>query len=406
MVTTGDGQAPTTDTLQEDRRSRRAQLPKPYPDPEAWNANLKAGLASDLRRKENYEKFQQAKRSIDVDYLPIRMDVENVSRCNFRCTMCQVSDWGPTYQRAGDMSVDEFKALVDEQYGLIEIKLQGMGEPLLGRDTYFEMIRYARDKHIWVRSTNNGSLLHFKDNYKRLIDSGINEVQISIDGATKETFESIRRGSKFELVMSNCKLINNYCNERRLLRTRMWTVLQQGNVAEILDFVTLAHELGFRRHTFALSLSEWGKDRWAQHNRGVTVESTVTPEMAQTAIDIGKGLGVEVTFWDIASRYSTNRPDTICGWPFERSYVSSDMRIVPCCMIADPDALELGDATKFTEVWNSDTYREFRRAHLEGRIPQVCRGCYKNGEGGEQPAGEPVLVDISPGSRTGRDLAA
>jgi len=64
----------------------------------------------------------------DVDYLPVRIDVENVSRCNFHCTMCQVSDW-PHQQRAADMSVDDFKTLLDEQYGVVEIKLQGMGEP-------------------------------------------------------------------------------------------------------------------------------------------------------------------------------------------------------------------------------------------------------------------------------------
>jgi hypothetical protein len=28
-----------------------------------------------------------------VDYYPIKLDIENVSRCNFRCTMCAVSDW-------------------------------------------------------------------------------------------------------------------------------------------------------------------------------------------------------------------------------------------------------------------------------------------------------------------------
>jgi pyrroloquinoline quinone biosynthesis protein E len=75
--------------------------------------------------------------------------------------MCQVSDW-PKWQRAGDMAFGDYKALLDRQIGLIEIKLQGMGEPLLG-PCYFDMIRYARGKHLWVRSTTNGSLLHLKE---------------------------------------------------------------------------------------------------------------------------------------------------------------------------------------------------------------------------------------------------
>lgn len=379
MVINSDAQTTSPASLPVIQNNRLVNLPRPYPDPQAWDANLEAALASDSRRKANYERFMQAQRSEDVDYLPIRLDVENVSRCNFRCTMCQVSDWGPTYQRAPDMTFDEFKSLIDEQYGLIEVKLQGMGEPLLGRETFFKMIRYARSKHIWIRSTNNGSLLHFNENYKKLIDSGINEVQNSIDGATKQTFERIRRGSKFELVTENCKMLNDYCDSQGLLRTRMWTVLQRDNVAEFLDFVPLANELGFKRLTFTLSLSEWGQDNWAEANQDISVEHSITDELAQEAIDIGRKLGVEVTFWQIAAKFDTKSPDTLCPWPFERAYVSSDMRVVPCCMIATPEVDDRGDAHDFTKVWTSEAYREFRRDHLEGRIPKVCQSCYVHG---------------------------
>ena len=357
------------------------KLPVPYPDPVAWDTNLQAALDSDPRRKTNYERYLKAQKSIDVDYLPTRLDIENVSRCNYRCTMCQVSDWGPSYQRAGDMSFEDFKRVVDENYGLLEIKLQGMGEPLLGRDTYFEMIRYARSKHIWVRSTNNGSLLHFKNNFKKLIDSGINEVQVSIDGATKDTFESIRQGSKFELVVANCKLLNGYCDELGVLRTRMWTVLQRKNLGEIFELVDLAHEMGFPRLTFNRDLTTWGQERWALINQEMNVEDEISLEVAHEAIGRGRSLGVEVTFWASYGKYSTRSPDTICPWPFEKAYISSDMRVVPCCFIADPKVADLGDAHNFVEVWQSESYKEFRRAHLEGRIPKVCQACYEQNNG-------------------------
>jgi len=363
--------------INENEQILLSQLPRPYPDPEAWETTLKAGLASDPRRQANYDKYQKATRTADLDYLPIRMDVENVSRCNFRCTMCQISDLGPTYQRGRDMGVEEFKAFVDEQYGLIEIKLQGIGEPLLGRDDFFEMIRYARSKHIWVRTTNNGSLLHFNNNYKKLIDSGVNEVQISVDGATKTTFESIRHGSKFELVAENCKLLNNYCEKQGVLKTRMWTVLQDKNLAEFYDLVRLSAKLGFKRSSYTISLTDWGQAKWRAANDKAAVGERFTSEMAYKGIAIGKELGVEVSFWDITEKFDTASPDTLCQWPFQRGFISSDMRSVPCCMIGNPDVVELGDANNFIEVWNGESYREFRKAHLEGRIPKVCRACYK-----------------------------
>ena len=366
--------------LQNNRSYRRTQLPTPYPDPQAWETNLKAALDSDPRRKGNYERFLSAGKSVDVDYLPVRLDIENLSRCNFHCTMCQVSDWGPKDQRAGDMSFEQFKSLVDQQYGLVDIKLHGMGEPLLGRDEYFRMIHYARSKHIWVRTTTNGSLLHFRDNYKKLVESGVNEVQISFDGAIKETFEEIRRGSKFELVVDNCRLINEYCNARDLLVTRMWVLLQRSNIHEFLDFVGLAHDMGFKRLTYSLNLQAWGQERWENVNQEETAEDSVTPELAEEAIQIGRRLGLEVTFWNITSKYSTKDRESLCPWPFNWAYVSSDMRVVPCCMVANPEVADLGDAADFTTTWNSESYREFRRAHLEGRIPDVCQLCYETND--------------------------
>lgn len=357
------------------------KLPAPYPDPIAWDANMQAGMNSDPRRKANYDIYKNAQRTKDLNYMPTRLDIENVSRCNFRCTMCQVSEWGPTYQRAEDMSLEDFKHLIDEQYGLIEIKIQGMGEPLLGRETFFEMIKYARSKHIWVRSTTNASLLHFRENYKNLIDSGINELQVSIDGATKDTFEKIRGGSKFEQVVDNCKLLNQYCIDMDVLRTRMWTVIQRDNVGEFLQFVDLAHEMKFRRLTFSLDLTSWGQDHWVQVNKGKNIESDVTEEMAQQAIAIGQSRGVEVTFMNQIARFKTGSAKEICHWPFSQAYVSSDMRIVPCCYIASPEVAELGDARDFSKVWTGDSFKEFRQAHLDGRIPVSCQQCYESNSG-------------------------
>ena len=210
------------------RPTGRTALPTPQPDLSAYRWNRFLALATSPRRLVNYARFKLAERGPEIDYLPIKLDIENVSRCNFACTMCQVSDW-PKRQRARDMSFDDFKALIDSQYGLVEIKIQGMGEPTLQGDDFFRMIRYARSKGIWVRTTTNASLLHVHDNYRKLIDSDVNDVQISLDGADKPTYEAIRRGGKFEMVTRNCQRINAYCAELGVVRTQMWIVLQQAN---------------------------------------------------------------------------------------------------------------------------------------------------------------------------------
>lgn len=363
-------------------RQRLRELPKPQPAAgvEAYLQEREAALAFSGARKANYEKYMSSSRQKgEVEYLPIKLDIENVSRCNFRCTMCVVSDW-PKGRRAGDLTVDEFKQMIDEQYGLVEIKLQGIGEPLMQGAPYFEMIKYARSQHIWVRTTTNASLLHLNENYKRLVDTDVNEIQISIDGADKQTFEAIRRGSRFERVIANCKLINEYCRSKGIERTKMWTLVQRRNIHQLEALVHLAPELGFTNQVFELQLTNWGLDEWSARNGSASVEDEVDRERLQKLVRLGEETGSRVYFWNISEKYSIRSRGSLCPWPFERAVVTSDLRTVPCCTIGNPDAFELGRGQRFRELWRSDEYTRFRQAHLDGKIPAICQGCYYKDE--------------------------
>ena len=347
----------------------------PKPDIDLYESIMELGFNKYPERKKNYELFLASQRGEVVDHLPIKLDIENVSRCNFRCNMCQVSEWAKG-QRAADLSISDFQKILDDQHGLIEIKLQGMGEPLMAAKPYFEMIKIARSRHIWVRSTVNASLLHLKDNYKKIIESDICELQVSIDGASPRIYEKIRRGGKFDRVKENCALLNDYARKVSRHRTRMWTVVQDDNFEELEDIVAFAAETGFARLTFSLDLTDWGQDTWRNLNDQIDRHRDLTVTRASALIELGKASDVDVTFWYVDEKYKTGSPKTICPWPFERAFVSSDMRVVPCCMIANPDIVDFGDAHNFASIWNSSTIKEFRRLHLKGTIPEVCKTCY------------------------------
>jgi len=313
-----------------------------------------------------------------VDYLPVKLDIENVSRCNFACTMCAVSKW-PHRKRGRDMTLAEFKALIDEQYGLVEIKLNGLGEALMQGDDYFEMIRYARSKRIWVRMTTNASLLHVKNNYRKLVDSGVNEIDISIDGADKKTFEDIRVGGVFEMVTKNCKLLNDHLRSRNLTRTKMWTLVQETNYRRLDEHVALAEDLGFKHLVFSLNLHGWADPELEARNKTVTVDDRLSDAQLLKLVEQGARANVRVSFWRVNEKFDTDTLEHRCPWPFERAVVTSDSRTVPCCMIANPDAFEIGRGSGkgFSDLWKGAEYEAFRQAHIDGAIPQVCKGCYR-----------------------------
>jgi MoaA/NifB/PqqE/SkfB family radical SAM enzyme len=379
------GEADTALTLTESHQRALRELPAPEPAAglAAYERERELALARSPECRENYRRYLSSqRRNAIVDYFPIKLDIENVSRCNFRCTMCAVSDWHRG-QRAADLTLESFCRLIDEQIGLVEIKLQGLGEPTMQRDDYFAMIRYARAKHIWVRTTTNASLLHLKDNYRKMIDADVNELQISVDGASKKVYEDIRRGADYDRVMSNIALINGYARERGVDRTKMWTVVQQRNLDELEALVDLAATLGFNNQVFSLELTDFGLARWHEINSAASAERNLDVDFLLSLVERGKERGVSVRFWNTTSKYSTETPGGLCPWPFERAYIASDERVVPCCFIGNPDVAEIGtDSAKpasFASVWFGPEFQAFRQAHLDGNLPGYCRGCYRSG---------------------------
>ena len=97
-------------------------------------------------------------------------------------------------------------------------------------------------------------------------------------------------------------------------------------------------------------------------------------------VDQGRELGVKVAFWNITSKYNVDSAEKLCPWPFERAFVSSDLRVVPCCMIANPDSYEISSGikneTSFVDIWGGSEYSDFRNKHLNGEVPEVCKNCY------------------------------
>ena len=84
-------------------------------------------------------------------FSPIRMDIETVSRCNYACLMCTVSDW-ENGKRAEDMDPMKLISIMEKIDSLVEVKLTGLGEPLLQGDDFFRIVKYFRQKHVWVRT--------------------------------------------------------------------------------------------------------------------------------------------------------------------------------------------------------------------------------------------------------------
>ena len=135
--------------------------------------------------------------------LPSFVQIEPVGQCNLRCQMCpiQFRTDGPPNGPPAFMPFETFTRLVDQFPTMTELQLQGLGEPMM-HPRFFDMVAYAAARGIEV-STNSNLTLLTPARAERLVRSGLHRLQVSIDGATPETYERIRVRSNWQRVIGN-----------------------------------------------------------------------------------------------------------------------------------------------------------------------------------------------------------
>jgi len=115
---------------------------------------------------------------------PVCVYLEVTNRCNLLCTTCP-----RTYEELeppADMSWDLFTSIVDQVPDLARAVLHGVGEPMLIANLP-RMVRYLKDRSVYVLFNTNGTVLSER-NGRALIDAGLDELRVSLDASTRESF--------------------------------------------------------------------------------------------------------------------------------------------------------------------------------------------------------------------------
>ncbi|MDI6786129.1 MAG: radical SAM protein [bacterium] len=305
---------------------------------------------------------------------PFSLDIEPTIRCNLRCSSCQ----SPYLKREQkDMSFSFFKGILDQFDTLLEIKITGMGEPLLNKN-FFEMVNYAKEKNISVFSFSNGKVID-KNIAQEIINSGLREITISVDGATSKTHNSIRVGSDLEQVLGAIEMLVADRGKLKYPIISVWFVGRKSNIHEISELLDICKKINIDYLTCQHDLTFWGKEQWKEKikNDALSKDIKFTEEIIKDAQKKAAYLGVRYINFQKNKFY--NKFGKECYWPWRSCFIATDGRVVPCCLIADPEVVSLGDLSKmsFKEVWNNEKYQDFRRSIKEHNIPPSCSDCYE-----------------------------
>jgi len=130
------------------------------------------------------------------------------------------------------LTLEELKKIVAEFPRLDRVVLHGIGEPLLNKEI-FSMVEYLKTRGATVLF-NSDAISLTPPRARRLIASGLDELRVSMDAATPETYRKIRGVPQFDWVVRN---LTEFVSVQRELRANtpklsLWFVGTRTNVAE------------------------------------------------------------------------------------------------------------------------------------------------------------------------------
>lgn len=133
--------------------------------------------------------------------------IEPTISCNLDCITCFRNAW---QEADGKMSEKTFQAIFEslkQLDPLPSVYFGGIGEPLFHPRT-LEWVKQVKTLGVKVELITNATMLTEKI-ARKVIDSGLDVLWVSLDGATPETYADVRLGAELEQVLGNLRQFNS-----------------------------------------------------------------------------------------------------------------------------------------------------------------------------------------------------
>ena len=338
------------------------------------------------------------------------------SSCNIKCIMCTV------YNHSWEISDKLFKNIVDFLPYLETVVWQG-GEVFLYKN-FDELLDVAGKYKVGQELVTNAILLNEKRILK-LIDYNVN-LGISIDGLTKEVYESIRVGSDFNKLIRNLEILKSNLKDENKLRLN---VLVMDNIEQIQYYPEFAKKYGFSTLCVnTISPNTKIKENIFYYNTNKKYESQIMNIKKILKLKC-EDLGIELIDTlpnyilddqEIKSNeynenneneydeknnehseicecnennesnnniesdnifnndYKNNEENKVsnkklfCRVPWQRMYIDSFGLVVPECFCDFDISIGFVQNNSLEEIWNGDKMQEYRKSIIDNNQNKIC----------------------------------
>lgn len=295
---------------------------------------------------------------------PIRMDLALTYRCQNNCIHCYAG--GP--HETPELNTDQWKMVIDKLHsiGIFIFTFTG-GEPTLRKDLP-ELLRYAQEKGTVTGLVTNGRRLKEKEYVKKLVNAGLDFVQITIESHDPSIHDSITsvKGSWRETVEG----IKNVIPTPIYATTN--TTLNKYNADGFLKTIEFLHDLGVT--VFGCnSLIYSGSAPKIADEFALTIDEL--KELLPRIQEKAHGLGMKF-MWYTPTQYCQLDPVNLglgvksCSAARINMCIGSQGEVYPCQSYFTVVGKILED--EWLEIWNHPTCKSIRAREY---VPEKCKKC-------------------------------
>ncbi len=291
---------------------------------------------------------------------PWTASIEPSALCNLQCPECPIGSHMLT-RPSNFVSIDDYTHWVDQmQPYLFYLILYFQGEPLL-HPQFAELVKIARSRRIHTLTSTNAQVIT-PSMAKQLVEAGLDEIILSVDGTTEETYRQYRRGGTLEKAL---KGIENLVAARKALGKanpylRLQFIVMRHNEHQIDEIKKMRRDLGVDK----LELK-------SAQIYDPTDPNKILPQNSQFARYRINSQGL------LELKKSKKRG---CKKMWEGTVITWDGEVIPCCYDKDAE-LSYGRATRnnsIKTIINSAAANDFRKKVMQARSHfQMCSGCHE-----------------------------
>jgi len=298
--------------------------------------------------------------------LPDYLQLEPTSRCNMNCRNCTRD----TLSKFGDLRLDSFLYIARQFPFLREVKLQGLGEPLLN-NSLFDMASFLKDKKVTTYIATNATLVT-KETASDMVKY-FDKIEISIDSSDRQLLKDIRGKDCMDDTLRGARLLRSSNGNSDMAIN---FVMERSNAGNLVAMIGLAKDLDIN-HINVVGLQNWVNTGSAYTKK----RREIFQRSPETAANSGSNMKEIMRLAKSSNIYvdlsiSDNQKKG-CFWHKRGVYISWNGYVAPCCIRPNYEEFNFGNIleTDIRNIWNSPKYINFRSALNAGKIPSLCKGC-------------------------------